>query len=114
MTLLELASRAALRVLGWTAETAEPVSEREIGAFVAEATGAGVVEPEEKRMIRRVPRLGDLPVCAVIIPRREIDRLDLDRPVEEQLARLVASTNARLPVGRRRVDEVTVGGAPRR
>ncbi len=107
VVLLELSSRAVLALVGRGGQAAEPVSEREIGALVAEAESAGVVEPEEKRMIDRVLRLGDLPVRAVMTPRREIDWLDLDRPVEEQLARLVASPHSRLPVGRGRVDEVT-------
>ncbi len=98
---------AVLALVGWGGKTAEPVSEREIGALVADAASAGVVEPEEKRMIDRVLRLGDLPVRAVMTPRREIDWLDLGRPVEEQLARLAASPHSRLPVGRGRVDEAT-------
>lgn len=105
--LLELSSRAVLGLLRRTAGPAEPVSEREIGALVAEAESAGVVEPEEKAMIGRVMRLGDLPVRAVMTPRHEIDWLDLERPAEELLARLLASPHSRLPVGHGRVDDVT-------
>jgi putative hemolysin len=107
VALLELSSRAALRLLGRIGGPAEPVSEREIGALVAEAESAGVVEPEETRMIGRVMRLGDLPVRAVMTPRHEIDWLDLDRPAEEILARMLASPHSRLPVGHARVDDVT-------
>lgn len=105
--LLEASSRAVLGLLGRTAGPAEPVSEQEIGALVAEAARAGVVEPEEKAMIGRVMRLGDLPVRAVMTPRHEIDWLDLGRPAEELLARLLASPHSRLPVGHGRVDDVT-------
>lgn len=105
--LLELSSSAVLRLVGRPGGPGEPVSEEEIGALVAEAESAGVVEPEEKRMIGRVMRLGDLPVRAVMTPRHEIDWLDLDAPAEELLARLVASPHSRLPVGHRRVDDVT-------
>lgn len=107
VVLLELSSRAALRLFGRAVGPAEPVSEQEIGALVAEAESAGVVEPEEKAMIGRVLRLGDLPVRAVMTPRHEIDWLDLDRPAEELLARLLASPHSRLPVGHGRVDDVT-------
>ena len=107
VALLEVSSRAVLRLLRPVAEPAEAPSELEIGALVAEAASAGVVEPEEKRMIGRVLRLGDLPVRAIMTPRHEIDWLDLDRPLDELLGRLAASPHSRLPVGRGRVDEVT-------
>ncbi len=107
VALLEASSRAVLALFGRAAEPAERVSEQEIGALLAEAESAGVIEPEETRMIGRVLKFGELPVRAVMTPRREIDWLDLDRPLEEQLARLVASPHSRLPVARGRVDEVS-------
>jgi putative hemolysin len=107
VALLEGSSRTVLRLFGRAAEPTEAPSEQEIGALVAEAESAGVVEPEEKRMIGRVLRLGDLPVRAIMTPRHEIDWLDLDRPLDELLGRLAASPHSRLPVGRGRVDEVT-------
>ncbi|MDW8342439.1 MAG: hemolysin family protein [Geminicoccaceae bacterium] len=105
--LLEASSRLVLRLLGPPGRPAEAPSEAEIRALVAEAESAGVVEPEEKAMIGRVMRLGDLSVRAIMTPRHELDWLDLDRPPEELLERLLASPHSRLPAGRGRVDEVT-------
>jgi putative hemolysin len=107
VALLEASSRGVMRLFGRATQPAEAPSEQEIGALVAEAESAGVVEPEEKRMIGRVLRLGDLPVRAIMTPRHEIDWIDLDRPLDEILARLARSPHSRLPVGRGRVDEVT-------
>ncbi|MDW8126122.1 MAG: hemolysin family protein, partial [Geminicoccaceae bacterium] len=105
--LLEASSRLVLRLLGPPGRPAEAPSEAEIRALVAEAESAGVVEPEEKAMIGRVMRLGDLSVRAIMTPRHELDWLDLDRPPEELLERMLASPHSRLPAGRGRVDEVT-------
>lgn len=107
VALLEASSRLVLRILGPQGRPVEAPSEAEIRALVAEAESAGVVEPEEKAMIGRVMRLGDLSVRAIMTPRHELDWLDLDRPSEELLERLLASPHSRLPAGRGRVDEVT-------
>ena len=44
---------------------------------MVEAENAGVLEPGEKEMIAGVMRLGDLPVGAVMTPRREVSMINL-------------------------------------
>ncbi|MCS6780639.1 MAG: hemolysin family protein [Geminicoccaceae bacterium] len=107
VALLEWSSRLVLRVLVPPGTASAVPSEAEIKAILAEAERAGVVEPEEKAMIGRIMRLGDLSVRAVMTPRHELDWLDLDRPADELLERILASPHSRLPAGRGRVDEVT-------
>lgn len=107
VALLERSSRILLRLLVSPGETSEVPSEAEIKAILAEAESAGVVEPAEKAMIGRIMRLGDLSVRAVMTPRHELDWLDLERPSDELLDRILASPHSRLPAGRGRVDEVT-------
>jgi putative hemolysin len=104
--LLETSSRLLLRALGREPPKQREVSEEEIRALVAEAAIAGVVEPEERVMISRVMRLGDLSVRSAMTPRHEVDWIDLDRTPEEQLAVLMASPHSRIPLGRGAVDEV--------
>jgi putative hemolysin len=98
--LLEASSRLLLGLLGRGGESEQRVTEEEIRLLVAEAESAGVVEPQETRMIARVMRLGDRSVRAVMTPRPDVDWIDLDEEVPAILARLRASPHSRLPAGR--------------
>src|SRR5215207_3753755 len=98
--LLETSSRLVLRLLGRGEEPEQRVTEEEIRMLVAEAESAGVVEPQETRMIARVMRLGDRSVRAVMTPRPEVDWVDLAPEPPSVLERLRASPHARLPATR--------------
>jgi putative hemolysin len=98
--LLEASSGLLLRLLGHTGDSEQRVTEEEIRLLVAEAESAGVVEPQETRMIARVMRLGDRSVRAVMTPRPEVDWIDLDEDAPTVLARLRESPHSRLPAGR--------------
>ena len=75
--LLDRSGKALLWLLGQRGEAGEKVSEDEIRTLVVEAENAGVLEPGEKEMIAGVMRLGDLPVGAVMTPRREVSMINL-------------------------------------
>jgi putative hemolysin len=98
--LLEVSSRLVLRLLGRHEEPERRVTEEEIRLLVAEGESAGAVEPQERRMIARVLRLGDRSVRALMTPRPEVDWVDPDQEVPAVLERLRASPHARLPATR--------------
>ena len=98
--LLEVSSRLVLRLLGRHEEPERRVTEEEIRLLVAEGKRAGAVEPQERRMIGRVLRLGDRSVRALMTPRPEVDWVDLDQDVPVALERLSASPHSRLPAAR--------------
>ena len=75
--LLDRSGKALLWLLGHRGAAGEKVSEDEIRTLVVEAENAGVLEPGEKEMIAGVMRLGDLPVGAVMTPRREVSMINL-------------------------------------
>ena len=102
--LLEVSSALVLRLLGRGQEAGQVVTEEEIRALIAEGESAGVVEPQERRMIARVMRLGDRSVRGVMTPRPEVDWLDLDQDTPTILARLHRSPHSRLPAARGGID----------
>lgn len=104
--LLEISSRLLLGLLGRGGEPEQRVTEEEIRLLIAEAESAGVVEPQETRMIARVMRLGDRSVRALMTPRPDIDWVDLDQDMPGILSRLRASAHSRLPAGRGGIDRV--------
>lgn len=76
--LLDISSRVVLRLLGEKGKGDDSnVTDEEIRAIVAEAETAGVIDPDERRMIAGVMRLADRPVRAVMTPRTEVDWIDL-------------------------------------
>ncbi|MCS0495398.1 hemolysin family protein [Ancylobacter sp. MQZ15Z-1] len=96
--LLDLSSRMVLRLLGETGSHEESkVSDEEIRAIVAEAETAGVIDPDERRMIAGVMRLADRPVRAVMTPRTDVDWIDLNDDPETVRQTIRETSHTRMP-----------------
>jgi putative hemolysin len=104
--LLSFSGRAVLSLFGGGGPAPNRVTEEEIKTLVAEAEGAGVLEPQERAMISAVLRLGDRPVRAVMTPRHEVDMIDIGDDAEMIRRRISASKHTRLPVYDGEVDGV--------
>ena len=102
--LLDRSGKGLLWLLGHRGEAGEKVSEDEIRTLVVEAENAGVLEPGEKEMIAGVMRLGDLPVGAVMTPRREVSMIDLADTPDAIRSALTASHHSRFVVFDRDAD----------
>jgi putative hemolysin len=96
--LLDRSGKALLWLLGHRGEATDRVSEDEIRTLVVEAENAGVLEPGEKEMIAGVMRLGDLPVGAVMTPRREVSMINLSDSLEAIRSVLADSNHSSLVV----------------
>jgi putative hemolysin len=96
--LLDRSGKALLWLLGHRGAAGDKVSEDEIRTLVIEAENAGVLEPGEKEMIAGVMRLGDLPVGAVMTPRREVSMINLTDSLEAIRSALAASSHSSLVV----------------
>jgi putative hemolysin len=96
--LLDRSGKGLLWLLGQRGEASEKVSEDEIRTLVVEAENAGVLEPGEKEMIAGVMRLGDLPVGAVMTPRREVSMINLADSPQAVRSALAASSHSRFVV----------------
>ncbi len=96
--LLDRSGKTLLWVLGHRGAAGDRVSEDEIRTLVVEAENAGVLEPGEKEMIAGVMRLGDLPVGAVMTPRREVSMINLTDDLQAIRSALAASSHSRFVV----------------
>ena len=103
---LDVSSNLVLRVFGSEERTNPAVTEDEIRMLIAEAETAGVIEPEERRMIAGVLRLGDRPVRALMTPRADVDWIDLQDTPESICAKVLGSGHSRLPAGEGSVDSL--------
>ena len=103
--LLDLSTRAVLRLLGVRSISEQRITDEEIKTLIAEAAATGVVERAEQEMISGVMRLADRPVGAVMTPRTEIVWLNLDDPPELLLQVVQGGRYSRFPAGHGAIDE---------
>jgi putative hemolysin len=104
--LLTVSTELLLRLLGarTTADTA--VTEEEIHAMIEEGSESGVIDEQERAMVRNVFRLDDRQIASLMTPRSDIVYLDLDDGIDENLKKVVDSDHARFPVCRSGLREV--------
>ena len=96
--LLDASGRFLLRLLGRKNDAADIVTDEEIKMLVAEAESAGVLEPEERKMISGVMQLGDRPVRSVMTPRHDVDMIDLSASPAQIRKAILESVHSRIPV----------------
>ena len=104
--LLDQSGRLILALFGRRDSGERNVTEEEIRVLVAEAESAGVIEPEEGRMISAVMRLGDRPVRAVMTPRPEVDMVDLSESPVAIRRTIIESVHSRIPAHDGNPDEI--------
>ena len=104
--LLSGSTQVLLRMVGIRHAGAPIVTEEEIHALLEEGSDAGVIEENERQMVRNVFRLDDRQITSLMVPRSDIISLDLDVPLNENLQRIQDSEHSRFPVCKGGFDEV--------
>ncbi|MDP1735471.1 MAG: hemolysin family protein [Sulfuritalea sp.] len=104
--LLSFSTDTILRILGQREQPGQSVTEEEIHAMIQEGSDAGVIEDQERDMVRNVFRLDDRQIGSLMIPRADIVHLDVDHPIEENMQWIAASDHSRFPVCRGGLHEV--------
>ena len=104
--LLSGSTQILLRAVGIRHAGAPIVTEEEIHALLEEGSDAGVIEENERQMVRNVFRLDDRQITSLMVPRGDIISLDLDEPLNENLQRIQDSQHSRFPVCKGGFDDV--------
>ena len=104
--LLTLSTDTLLQLMGQREPASQGVTEEEIHAMIEEGSESGVIEEQERAMVRNVFRLDDRQIGSLMIPRADITYLDLDRPLAENLLLVADSEHSRFPVCRGGLHEV--------
>ena len=104
--LLSGSTQLLLRLVGIRHAGAPVVTEEEIHALLEEGSDAGIIEENERQMVRNVFRLDDRQITSLMVPRGDIISLDLDEPLSENMQRIQASEHSRFPVCKGGFDEV--------
>ncbi len=98
--LLSFSTDTILRLMGQREQPGQSVTEEEIHAMIEEGSEAGVIEQQEREMVRNVFRLDDRQIGSLMIPRADIVYLDVERPLEENLEWVASTDHSRFPVCR--------------
>jgi putative hemolysin len=104
--LLSGSTQVLLRMVGIRNAGTPVVTEEEIHALLEEGSDAGIIEENERQMVRNVFRLDDRQITSLMVPRSDIICLDLDEPLNENLQRIQGSEHSRFPVCKGGFNEV--------
>ncbi|TWD37974.1 putative hemolysin [Vibrio crassostreae] len=94
---LSASTEGILKLMGRGGEE-DSVTEDDIHALVKEGSESGVIERGEQEMIRNILQLDDRLVSSLMTPRRDIDFLDIDQPVENIFKQLRSSKHSVFPL----------------
>jgi CBS domain containing-hemolysin-like protein len=96
-----------LRLLGSPSPTHRHIhSPEEIELLIAESRDGGLLEPDEHRRLQRALRLNLRQAKQLMVPRRQIDAIDIETPLEKATTLIAQSPYSRLPVYRESIDNV--------
>ena len=98
--LLALTTDGIMRLLGMHHHKDETPTEEDVTGMIKESTDAGVFEKAEYDIAARALRLDDWHLRALMTPRVDLEFLDLDQPLDRNLARIAESPYSRFPVYR--------------
>lgn len=98
--LLAMTTDAIMRLLGMHHHKDETPTEEDVTGMIKESADAGVFEKAEYDIAARALRLDDWHLRALMTPRVDLEFLDLDQPLDRNLARIADSPYSRFPVYR--------------
>ena len=104
--LLTTSTDIVLRAFRLRPSEEPPITEEELSALIEQGAEAGVFEEEEQELVERVFWLGDQRVTALMVPRRNVIYLDLNDPLERNLAKTAEHKHSRFPVCEGGIDNV--------
>ena len=103
--LLTASTRAVLRLLGLGRFQESPfVSEEEVRYLVTEGAAKGIFEPVERELVQNVFEFADTTVREVMVPRVDIQALDVETPPDDVLRAATEIGHSRIPVYRESIE----------
>jgi len=112
--LLSASTDVLLRLIGARTDSANAVTEEEIHALIQEGSDTGVIDEQERAMVRNVFRLDDRQIASLMTPRSEIVYLDLENDLTDNLKRVLEVEHSRFPVCRDGLRDVVGVASARR
>lgn len=96
--LLDRSGRIVLSLLGQSGSSEHGMTDEEVKVVLAEARSAGVMEKAETEMIAGVMRIADRTARGLMVPRHEVEVVDIDETASAIIRRFRETGHSRLPV----------------
>jgi putative hemolysin len=106
VVLLSASTNALLGLLGIGRSNSRTVTEDEIEAILEEGSLAGLIERQERDMVRNVFRLDERLLGELMVPRSDIVFVDLNETDEYNLSKIAESVHSRIPVCEKGLDNI--------
>ena len=103
-----------LQLIGARSDGGNAVTEEEIHALIKEGSETGVIDEQERAMVRNVFRLDDRQIASLMTPRSEIVYLDVADDLQDNLKRVLDIEHSRFPVCRGGLRDVVGVASARR
>lgn len=103
--LLSVSTELLLRVLG-IKDQGQQITEEEIHSMIEEGSESGVIDAQEHTMVKNVFRLDDRAIASLMIPRSEVEYIDLEDKPEDNLQKLLNSKHTALPLCEGGLDDI--------
>jgi len=81
-------------------------SPEEIDILLVESRDGGYLEPDEQERLHQALQFGIRPVHQLMVPRRQIEAVDISTPVNDVMQKIANGTYTRLPVYRGSIDNI--------
>ncbi len=104
--LLSVSTDLILKLTGKSQSQEPTVTEEEIHAMIEEGSESGVIEEQERDMARNLFRLDDRTIATLMMPRSEVEWIDLSDDEELNVKKILNSPHARLPVCDGSLDDI--------
>lgn len=95
---LSVTTNALLRLFGVGKHEQATVTEDEIEAILDEGSIAGLIEDQERELVKNVFRLDDRKLGSLMVPRSEIVFIDVNAPEAESFNLIAESVRSKIPV----------------
>ena len=102
---LSASTEGILKLMGRSGQE-DSVTEDDIHALVKEGSDLGVIERGEQEMIRNILQLDDRLVGSLMTPRRDVDFLDVDQPIDQLLKRIRTTKHSVFPLCRGHMNKI--------
>jgi putative hemolysin len=98
VVILTVTTNTLLRLFGIGKHKEATVTEDEIEAILDEGSVAGLIEDQERELVKNVFRLDDRKLGSLMVPRSEIIFVDIKDPEAESFNQIAQSVRSRIPV----------------
>jgi putative hemolysin len=96
--LLDKSGKLVLALLGQSKAVDRSMTDEEVKVVLAEAQTAGVMEEAESEMIAGVMRIADRTARGLMVPRHEVELIDVTDSISKIIRRFRETRHSRLPV----------------